>query len=76
MNAVFAAPRGFPVDGDNLRAVDPRDEAHPEQLRIERRENVAERGMAGEPFFVGEEAPEKGLMWVVPWRPVRNCATM
>ncbi len=70
---VVAAPRGLPIDGDDVgvivaQAADPGQEAGFEQLRVQGCEHVAQRIVARDAAFVAVEAPEKPQMLRPPQR--------
>ena len=70
---VVAAPRGFSINGDQFRGaiakvLHPVLEANPEPVRVNRREHVAHRVVAGDPGLIGEKAAEEGLMLLSPER--------
>src|SRR4029078_10838656 len=67
------APRGLAVDGDQVgfrlaHALDPAREAALEQLRVERRDHLAERVVARDAVPVGQEAAQEGQVLATPER--------
>src|SRR3954471_4803496 len=67
------APRGLAVDGDQVgfrlaQALDPAREAALEQLRVERRDHLAERVVARDAVPVGQEAAQEGQVLATPER--------
>jgi hypothetical protein len=67
------APRGLAVDGDQVglrlaQALGPAREAALEQLRVERRDHLAERVVARDAVPVGQEAAREGQVLATPER--------
>src|SRR5882757_3136513 len=64
---VMAAPRGFPIDRDDVRVVvaqsaSPGEEAGFEQVWVQCREHIAQRVVAGDVVFVTVKPPEERQM--------------